>query len=173
MPMENFNTDPTSLLRIWATIGASLRTSRTLPVAKWAAATRMIAAVRPKMEADAKRLQVLLEQSREKLLPLGEPFDLDLGLHRWLDAEREEAYSDWLEWVVRQAKTATNIFGLFGIDLPDDLPKDAILHVRREVRVAHGHADHEGRLDLVVALGDQVVLVIEVKKGDADHADTT
>ena len=172
MPMEKSAADWTGLLRTWASLGAALTASRSLVPVDWSAAERMIVAVRPKMQADADRLRGLLKRSRERLKPLGEPFDLDLGLHRWLDGEREEAYSDWLEWVIRQARTPVRIFGLFGLDVPANLPQDATLEMKREVRVARGHTDREGRLDLVIYHRDQAILVVEVKKGDADGADT-
>ena len=172
MIMEQPATDWTGLLRTWAALGAELMASRSAPVTDWTAAKRMIEAVRPKMEEDAKRLRGLLEQSRKKLEPLGEPFELDLGLHRWLDAEREEAYSDWLEWVVRQAQTPSRVFKLFGLVLPNDLKQDALIQVEREMCIPYGHEGREGRLDLVITFGDRAIIVIEIKKGDADGSDT-
>jgi hypothetical protein len=106
----------------------------------------MIVAVRPKMEADAERLRGLLDESREKMKPLGDPLDLDVGLHRWLNAEREEAYSDWLEWVVSQAKTAARIYRLFGSKPLPQMPDDAKLDLKREVRVAPRRAVGPRRL---------------------------
>lgn len=161
-----------SFLRVWAALGERLMEARPKPVADWAAAKRLIDAVRPKMEADANRLRLLLDESRRKLEPLGEPFDLDLGLHRWLSDEREEAYSDWLEWVVRQAKTAGRVFGLFRLKPPNDVAADAAIDAKREVCVTRGHEGREGRLDLVVHHANQAVLVVEVKKGDAEEGDT-
>lgn len=160
------------VMQTWAAFSADLTTSCSNARVDWTAAVRMIDAVRPKLEADARRLRELLEQSRKILAPLGEPFDLDLGLHRWLDGEREEAYSDWLEWVVRQARTAGRVFGLFGQELPKDIPHGAVLTTKREVCVEEGHEEYGGRLDLVVYYDDRALLVIEVKKGDADSADT-
>jgi hypothetical protein len=172
MSMEKSATDRACLLRTWASLGAELTASRSRAVPDWSAVRRMIDAVRPKMEDEAKRLRLMLDESRRKLAPLGEPFDLDLGLHRWLDAEREEAYSDWLEWVVRQAKTPARVFPLFGLEAPGNLPGDAVLNVKREVCVPRGHIDQEGRLDLVIYFGDRTVIVVEVKKGDAEDSDT-
>ena len=172
MPVEKSATNWANLLHTWALLGADLRASQSQPSADWSAAKRMIVAVRPLMKAEAEHLKGLLDKSREKLKPLGEPFDLDLGLHRWLNAEREEAYSDWLQWVVGQASTPARIFGLFGLKVPENVLPDAKLETKREVPVAKGHADQGGRLDLVIYHHGQAAMVVEVKKGDADTADT-
>jgi hypothetical protein len=162
-----------SLLRAWASIGADLRASRFRPAVDWNGARRMMDAVRPKLDADAERLEKLLRESRRRFAPLEDPFDVDLGLHRWLDAEREEAYSDWLAWVVLQAKTASRVFRLFGLQPPpDDLLERQSIEVQRECCVPYGHIDHEGRLDLVIRYGDRAMIVVEVKKGGAEAADT-
>jgi hypothetical protein len=142
-------------------------------VADWNAIERLVAAVRPKLAEEARRLQVLLTESRESLAPLEDPFDIDLGLHRWLDGEREEAYSDWLEWVVGQAKTPDRVFRLFSLPPPPcDTMDGQHLEVKRECCVPRGHVDREGRLDLVVRFGDQAIIIVEVKTGDAEDADT-
>jgi hypothetical protein len=114
-------------------MGADLALSRSPPT--WDAAQRLINAARPKLEQDAKLLKELLDQSRKLLDPLEDPFDLDFDLHRWLAIDREEAYSDWLAWVVRQAKTAERVFTLFGRELPPGLPASQEARVDREVWV--------------------------------------
>jgi hypothetical protein len=43
---------------------------------------------------------------------------VDFGVHRWLRASREEAYSDWLEWIVRQLETGPDVFSFFGLTVP-------------------------------------------------------
>jgi hypothetical protein len=108
------------------------------------------------------------------LTPLEDPLEMDLGLHRWLQEEREEAYSDWLEWVVLQAGTSARVFKLFRLgDLPCGLPPSQEVDVKREDCIPAGHEDHEGRLDLVIRCGDRAIIVVEAKKGDADGADTS
>jgi hypothetical protein len=140
-------------------------------VADWNAVERLIAAVGPNLAAEAKRLQQLMRESRRRLAPLEDPFDLDLGLHRWLAGDREEAYSDWLEWVVSQAKTPDRVFKLFNLE-PEHLPSSHHFHVTREHCVPQGHIGQEGRLDLLVRYGDQAIIAVEVKTGDAEDADT-
>src|SRR6516164_4009368 len=110
-----------ALLRAWASLGAGWDFAPSHRTAEWKAAARMMEAARPKLAEDAKKLKRLLKVSRKRLFPLGDPFDLDLGLHRWLNAEREEAYSDWLAWVVQQARTPARVFGLFALGRPPAL----------------------------------------------------
>jgi hypothetical protein len=161
-----------SRLRAWASLGASLL-SRPHHPADWSAARLMIEAVRPKLAAEAAQLKQLLRKSRERLSPLEDPFDVDLGLHRWLDTEREESYSDWLAWVIKQAATPKRVFKLFGLGSPPPEPlKFQDVKLQRECCVPHGHTDQEGRLDLVIRYGNRAVIVLELKKGDAEGADT-
>src|SRR5262249_55317644 len=56
-------------------------------------------------------------------------------------------------------------------------PTDSLLElqhveVQRECCVPHGHVDQEGRLDVVIRYGDRAMLVVEIKKGRAEDADT-
>jgi len=44
--------------------------------------------------------------------------------------------------------------------------------VQRECWVPYGHTDQEGRLDLVIRFGDKALIVVEVKKEDAEGVDT-
>jgi hypothetical protein len=161
-----------ALLRTWASMGAALSTSRSRGVANWESVRRMIKAAGEKLAGDRERLRNLLTESRMRLAPLEDPFDIDFGLHRWLRAEREEAYSDWLDWVIRQMPGPRQVFELFGLDPPEAVLECREWDVQRECCVPHGHQDHEGRLDLVIRFGDKAIIVVEVKKGDAEGADT-
>jgi len=162
-----------SALRGYGSIGRAQALARSRRTASWNAGQQLIDAARPILASEAKRLQELLTKSRNHLAPLEDPFDLDLGLHRWLAAEREESYSDWLEWVVWQAKTADRIFKLFGLGRPPvELLKSEEPRVQRECCIPYGHIDQEGRLDLVIRFGTQALIVVEVKKGTADESDT-
>ena len=121
------------------------------------------------------RLHNLLSESRKRLAPLEDPFDVDLGLHRWLKDEREEAYSDWLEWVVQQILEILGpkqVFELFDLKPPEAVLESREWDVQRECCVPHGHPDQEGRLDLVIRFRENAIIVVEVKKGDAEGADT-
>ncbi|TKB70796.1 MAG: hypothetical protein E8D52_01505 [Nitrospira sp.] len=103
-----------------------------------------------------------------------DPLTIDFSLHRWLARDREEAYSDWLKWVLEELCTPLRVgYVLFGTDLPSQFRtcRD-VCTVEREVWVEKGHEGRLGRLDLVVRFGDKIVIVIEVKVIGADSADT-
>jgi len=126
----------------------------------------MIAAAK----SDAKRaeddLRTLLKESASRFFPrLGDPLDpsLDFGTHRWLKLGREEAYSDWLAWIMERQKQAGDILALFEIP-----PKPTLLRtatVEREVSTP------KGRLDLLIRLGAKSTLVVEVKTDSYPNAD--
>jgi hypothetical protein len=44
--------------------------------------------------------------------------------------------------------------------------------IQRECCIPYGHTDHEGRLDLVIRFAGTAIIVVELKKGSADYADT-
>jgi hypothetical protein len=134
----------------------------------------MVSAARVALAFKAGQLREVLETSRKRLAPLDDPLCVDLGLHRWLEADREEAYSDWLHWVVLQLSRADYIYRLFGLEPPPGWEAwgSKQPEVAREVCVTSGHLGHGGRLDLLIRYSGHAILIIEVKKADADEADT-
>jgi hypothetical protein len=162
------------VLRAWAELGRTVTAGPRLPGLSWKPAERMIRAAHGFFSVQVQQLQSLLTRSNELLRPLADPLTADYGAHRWLAAGREEAYSDWLEWVIRQVRTPKSIFRILGIESREALAdcSDAPLTVGRELPVPHGHPDREGRLDLWIRVEGKAVLVVEVKKWDADRADT-
>ena len=103
-------------------------------------------------------LEKALADSNAELAPLGEPLKLNLGKHRWLSADREESYSDWLAWILQGMSGAAEILPLFA--LSDEVTGELLGPagtVRREVRSQHG------RTDIEVPIGKQGLLLIEVK----------
>jgi hypothetical protein len=154
-------------------MGSEILASRIRRVPNWKDVSDLVLAARQKLAGDRERLMRLLTESRRRLGPLEDPFDVDLGLHRWLAPEREESYSDWLEWIVRQIKDPAQVFSLFALPGPParviDCPE---CEVQRECCIPYGHPDQEGRLDLVIRYGDKALVVVEVKKSDAEGADT-
>jgi hypothetical protein len=124
--------------------------------------------------AQAGRLDALLAESGKRLELLGDPLVTDFGLHRWLAGDREESYSDWLQWILQQVQAPRDVFGLPRVDLPEEFrdwsgPAPVIV---RELPVPQGHASRAGRLDLYVRYEGVALFVLEVKKADAEHADT-
>ena len=103
-------------------------------------------------------LQDALAGSDTELSPLADPLRLTLGEHRWLSADREESYSDWLAWILQGISESDEILRLFTLgdktnrDLPGPVGK-----IRREIWSEHG------RTDIEVPIGTRGLLLIEVK----------
>jgi len=118
--------------------------------------------------------QEAVQRSAKRLAPLGEPLmELDFTEHRWVAGHREEAHSDWLQWILANAEPA-ELLCVFGIDDPKTIAacQGSNIVVLRECRVREGHEGSTGRLDLLVELGDEVLLIVEIKLGEAEDADT-
>lgn len=162
-----------AILRSWAALEVPQYLAPSLSQFDWTAALFLIEAASHRFRCDAEKLSSVLARSRNILAPLEEPFHFNLGLNRWLEAEHEEAYSDWLGWVVQQAATPERIFRLFRLGPPPPNLFDALpLSVERECCIEHGHPDRTGRLDLVIRFGREALIVVEVKTTDAESADT-
>jgi hypothetical protein len=122
----------------------------------------------------AEEFQDVVRRSAGVLSPLGEPLaTLDFTEHRWVAHSREEAYSDWLQWIMQQANPA-EVLRVLGVDDPKIISActGCAVTIARERRVPHGHEGSAGRLDLEIRLGDAALVVVEVKLGEAEGADT-
>ena len=153
-----------SVFHRWGLIGDSLGVP-----AEWASVRSLINAVESYSRAHREELRRLLHQSDTKLDPLCDPLTANLGLNRWLAAEREEAYSDWLAWVLQQL-TPAQLLSLFDnqLNLQSLDPLAAPPSISREVRILDGRR----RLDIQVAFGDNTLLVIEIKTIPEQNSDT-
>jgi hypothetical protein len=106
----------------------------------------------------SERLQKALAASNAELEPLGDPLTLNLGEHRWLAADREESYSDWLAWILQGMPSSVDILQLFTLAAESKgYPVVSVGTIRREVSSEHG------RTDIEVPLGERGLLLIEVK----------
>ena len=132
----------------WAYLGRQLRVrTGAPPVPSWPAdkVERLVAAVQRLDQEERMPLQALLQRSHALLLPFGEPLALNFGLNRWLSGAREEAYSDWLDWLFRQLHPLEicqvlripSTHAVYSIIAA--LPKKAPVTVRRELWVSQGH----------------------------------
>jgi hypothetical protein len=139
-----------TILHNWGQLGRRLACSRSTLAVSWDAAGRMIAAATPHFKALVGRLDDLLAKSDKLLKPLADPLRTDFGVHRWLAGDREEAYSDWLAWIIRrvQSPAAHRLLGIKEL-FPDKAVAEMGGEVRREVCVPEGHSGQQGRLDLV------------------------
>jgi len=122
-------------------------------------------------KTEARWVDQLLKESNTKLHPLDDPLLVDLGTHRWLEGSREEAYSDWLAWVLEQVGSGGDIQRLLGIEeeRPVASPQAQVI---RERPLEEGHEGHTGRIDILVECGSDLVIAIEVKICAAEEADT-
>lgn len=167
-PVNTFN--PAGIIRHWGALFPYASTPERVEqkCLSWEPAELMFKAAL----ADAQRIEVslrdLIELSNKVLAPLADPLFMDLGLHRWLRADREEAYSDWLQWVLQQLPPEM-VLSCLSIDKPDLLhySRGQRVNIRREVLIPHG------RLDLLIEIGEGALLLIEVKRmASAEAADT-
>ena len=161
-----------NVLRRWGSLGRGMNVVKQKPAITWVPLQRMIEAAKASMTSEGNRLRRLLNCSIQYLTPLGDPLVVDFGAHRWLKRQREEAYSDWLAWILEQLETPQRIHNVFGLDPVQAHECHAPVVVGREVPLEEGHEGHAGRIDLTVSFGERLALVIEVKKTDADNADT-
>jgi hypothetical protein len=150
-----------SVLRTWAKLADAPNAEVPLGPLR-----RMVVAAERDAVAASQRLDGLFEQSARTFFPgVGDPLSakLDVCTHRWLAGHREEAYSDWLAWILGRQDDPSRILPLFGLEAhcgPDELWK-----VKREVVTPFG------RLDLLIRSNWLGVLCVEVKTESAPGED--
>jgi|HubBroStandDraft_4_1064222.scaffolds.fasta_scaffold1138245_1 hypothetical protein len=89
------------ILLAWAQLA-----SRRSPHARaWGPVESMLEAATKEAKKVQSRLRDLLERSDQLLDPLRDPLHVDAGLNRWQRNDHEEAYSDWLAWILEQLDT--------------------------------------------------------------------
>ncbi len=132
----------------------------------------------------AKEPEALLIRSREILGLHDDPIDISLSSHRQLQDLDENAYSDWLAWILQQVARRRSrplrfFEALFSAPTersptpdPESEREKISWTVHREYPVPEGHEGHSGRLDILVEAGQtERAWHIEVKVCDADSAD--
>jgi hypothetical protein len=150
------------ILRNWAKFRRQRRTS-------WLPVEAILKAARNQSFKAQGYLEDLLNRSDALFDPLCDPLHTDLGLHRWLRKDREEAYSDWLAWIIQQISEPEDVLKLLCIDDPPLLNRC----YRSPVKVKRELVIENGRLDIVISIDDpQMILLIEVKLTSADEAET-
>jgi hypothetical protein len=86
-----------------------------LPSGSWSEADDLLRAAMKSDRSARGILADLLELSNRTFDPLADPLATDFGAHRWLSADREEAYSDWLGWILEQIGDAERVLRLLGV----------------------------------------------------------
>ena len=118
----------------------------------------LIDTVRKYSDAHKEKLVSVVIESNQGLKPLCDPLQAKAGLNRWLSRAREEAYSDWLAWIIEQLKP-DQILTLFGIsDSSFAESCKGVPKCSREIVIPNG------RLDILIEFGPHARIVIEVKK---------
>lgn len=152
----------------WGEMRALSRSSRP----DWSAVDELIEAVEPLLVEHSKALRELLEQSRGQL-GFCDPLLDDLAVHRWLEKDREESYSDWLAWVLDRLNDSSVVLSVLGVRNPVFVSKCTGQRycVEREAGVKEGCTGSNGRVDLVVHFGEPefAVLGVEVKTEDENY----
>jgi len=161
--------DTLGILRRWACLN-------TLPRSNWTPVRKLIRTAEQYAILQSRDIERLLHESERMLARFPDPLNVDLGLHRWLASEREESYSDWLAWVLQELTQVPLLLELLGLVDPELVAtlRDCSLQVEREKWVTVDGVWF--RLDIVVRFirsgCDQANLIVEVKKGSAETADT-
>ena len=161
-------------MKRFAALGAELWAAQTAQRSQWGPVTSMLGPARQLWLDREARLLESVNRSRAMLEPLGEPLLQDMGLHRWLRKDREEAYSDWLAWTLDCLPDVASCLRLFGVEAPNTLG-GAPFSTYRELPIRVQRNDGTAvkrRLDIVARCGEKVLLVVEAKVTDADSADT-
>lgn len=147
----------TRFLRQWAALYRNYELTCTDP-SDWQPAMDLLTSAKAVEEKDGKQLTALLKKSDPSFSPLADPLNVDFNTHRWLAAEREEAYSDWLAWLLEQIGDARHLLKFLNYD---EQEVQRCAHekfvVKREVVITNR------RLDVVVYFGNEPVLLVECK----------
>lgn len=154
-------------LKKFASFGRDLQTVKSKVISPLALKAIATAGQRLAINRDEK-IRSLLEEWNRRLNPIRDPLTLNFGMNRWLSSDREEAYSDWIAWILREIGRRHAERLLLGTET---VHMDDYCETSREVWVPEGHDGHAGRLDCVVNFADTII-VLELKTGSAVSADT-
>jgi hypothetical protein len=155
------------VVRTWASLSSAANSN-------WDSVGNIIRAAETDSKKQELELLRLLRESDDRLeaVSLCDPLHAGLGLNRWLRKEREEAYSDWLEWVLQQVQAlprgAWHV--LWALGVPEkEIPvaaDGARCAIVRELCIP------DRRLDLFLCIEDALAVVVEVKKHSAEVSQT-
>jgi len=160
----------TEVLRRWAALARLPEEPRF--GGSWGAVARLISAATGQAEALVLVLEGLVQRWEERLRPVGEPLRMTFPLQRWLAPDREEAYSDWLAWILAELRSFRHLgYILAGENVEELTAAGQWYSVEREVWVPAGHPGRSGRVDCVIRDGNEAVMLLEVKVVPAESAD--
>jgi len=139
----------------------------------WEPCRRLVDAAREFWSVKGREIAGLLVKSGERL-GFQDPLTLRFDLHRWLSAESEEAYSDWLAWIVNELRSRELVGRLlFGDQVPQQILdcREPYCVADREKWVPEGRPGRPGRLDCLIKFGAAALILVEVKVTDMKSAD--
>ena len=119
--------------------------------------------------AEGKRIESLFSES-SKILNMADPLKVDLGVHEWLKGRKEENYSAWLAWCLRQLRPS-EVLEVLRLEVPDQVDEQPDYPAAWcEYPVSAGEVGKTGRLDILLEVTSAKIVVLEVKTGSADAA---
>ena len=86
----------TEALLTWHKLYQDLPASAVIKSFSWDSARLLVQSGEALDHYARQHLEDAFAHSDKELSPLRDPLSLNLGKHRWLSADREESYSDWL-----------------------------------------------------------------------------
>jgi hypothetical protein len=153
----------------WANLGKELRLANQKTAPDWWSVQKLIDAAQPILQENMDKARRLLERSNQLFAPLKDPFEIPLGLHRWLSVEREEAYSDWLAWIIEQLSSPETIVGFLCGETPADLVSQCVGQLKVYRETVFSTAQSVRRTDIEICFGAKRTILIEVKMVDTDE----
>jgi hypothetical protein len=152
-------------LELWANLYQRGAFGSSLPSGSWQAGDDLLRVARAADCSAKDALPKSLDISNRGFDPLADPLAIDFGAHRWLSSEREEAYSDWLGWILEQIGDARRVLRLLGLRDKELLRECASEKpiINREFNIP------DGRPDIVVEFGKRLLVVVEIKTTSFDE----
>ena len=146
-------------LGLWANLYRRGAFRAPLPSGSWQAVDDLIRIAKQADRSAGGALAESLASSNRTFDPLADPLAIEFRDHRWLSSEREEAYSDWLGWILEQIGDAGRILRLLGVRDRRLLRACAAEKpvINREFKIP------DGRPDLVVEFGNRLLVIVEIK----------
>ena len=94
--------------------------------------------------------------------PLSDPLRCDLGLHAWLAPEREESYSKWLNWTLKQFAECGTLGEILDLPIPSVSDTSGI-RLLNELTIRSRDRKRSGRIDIAVCWHGDVSAILEIK----------
>jgi hypothetical protein len=153
-------------IRRWIELGESLPIIGSESEVEWNHIQEFLGDGEKILAIERKRMKELLKSSSDKFRPLCDPLQIEFGTHRWLAREREEAYSDWMKWILEQLSDPRLVGKVLGVKDNSLRRLSGEIKIGREVGIEAIDGQRR-RTDLDISFGRTDTFRVEVKKGDA------